>query len=56
MSAGFVLHHFDPSVPGRGFFRIINIGLLQERQNWLILSLAVAVIGAVFAAVGWRKH
>lgn len=35
--------------------RVHNIGLMQERQNGLIVSLAVCALGLVLAIVGRRK-
>ncbi len=35
--------------------RVNNIGLMQDRQNGLILSLAACVVGVVLSVVGVRK-
>jgi hypothetical protein len=35
--------------------RVHNIGLMQQRQNGLILSLAVSALGLIIAILGRRR-
>jgi len=45
----YALFVFDPSVPVPGGQRVNNLGLLQHRQNLLIASCVVALIGCILA-------
>src|SRR5437870_5699399 len=42
-----------PYVPND--MRVNNLGLMQEKQNYFILSGVVAVIGAILLAAGWIR-
>ena len=53
--AGYFLFFFDPSVY-TGFGRVNNIGLLQDRQNGLLVGVAMAIVGAVLLAFGNRSR
>jgi len=44
----------DTTVSSHGD-RVYNIGLMNERQNYIIISVALLLIGAVFLAVNYRN-
>ena len=52
--------NFDTSVPvpnGHliGVERVNNIGLMEEKRNYMTVSIGSMIVGAIFTAVGWRK-
>ncbi len=55
--AGFAVFLFDPSVEsGFGGGRINNLGLMQDRQNYLIFGCALAIVGSILAVMGARQN
>ena len=44
-------HELRPYVPSA--MRVNNLGLMQQRQNYLMVGGVAAVIGAIFVAVGF---
>ena len=44
----------DTSVAS-GSSRVHNIGLMNDKQNFLLISIAILIIGVVFLAVGGRN-
>lgn len=44
----------DTSVPSGTFERVNNIGLMQEKQNFLIVSALIVLIGVVMIAVSYK--
>jgi hypothetical protein len=52
--AAYALFIFDASV-STAIGRLNNIGLLQDRQNLLIASCAVSIVGAILIAIGSRS-
>ena len=35
--------------------RVNNIGLMNDKQNLLLVFAAVAIVGALFASIGWNR-
>ena len=35
--------------------RVNNIGLMNDKQNLLLVFAAIAIVGALFSAVGWNR-
>jgi hypothetical protein len=46
---------FDVSVPGTDGGRIVNLGLLADRQNGLLVSVGLLIVGAILT-VGARRY
>jgi len=44
----------DTSVPSGMFGRVNNIGLMQEKQNYLIVSSLIVLVGVVLAVAGFN--
>ncbi len=42
---------FDPSVQS-GIGRVVNLGLMADRQNGIIVGMGLAVVGAIMFALG----
>jgi hypothetical protein len=63
--AGYFFLFFDPSVEvpkqeilGQtiGGGRVVNIGLMADRQNGIIIGLGLAILGAILMVVASRKE
>ena len=50
---GFFFLGFDPSVE-TGSGRVVNLGLLADRQNGIIAGIGLGVVGAIMVATGSR--
>lgn len=44
----------DTSVPTDGFSRVNNLGLMQEKQNFMMLSGLIILVGAVLMGFGLK--
>ena len=46
---------FEVSVPSAGFGRVVNLGLMQDRQNGIIVSSVVLIVGVLLALLSPDK-
>jgi hypothetical protein len=44
----------DTSVPSGMFERVNNMGLMQDKQNFLIVSALIFLVGVVMVAIGFK--
>jgi hypothetical protein len=44
---------FDPSVES-GMGRVVNLGLMADRQNGIIVGIGLGIVGAITLALGSR--
>jgi hypothetical protein len=51
-----VLFGYDTSIPNSGGGRVHNLGLMSEKQNFLLVTAAAGIAGVILFALGGRKQ
>ena len=55
LAAAYFLFAFDPSVPTGAGGRVNNLGLMQDRQNGILVSVGALIVGTLMLLFGNRS-